>query len=220
MGERIWEYLDKHEYFLLIISHVAMLIFYPFVIDSPHASLWMHILISLILITWLYAANTHERFVVRTFLLGLIAFILTRATYVYTDTLFLIMARNIIGLLFFCIILYNLVVDLHKIKEIDQHMIYGAVAGYLILWLIGAFVFAIIEIGLPGSFTWFVIAFPTLPNFIYYSYVSMTTLGYGDVLPVGYHAQSRSIIFTIAGQMYLAVLIGMLVGKYVRGERS
>jgi hypothetical protein len=44
----------------------------------------------------------------------------------------------------------------------------------------------------------------------------MTTLWYGDILPVGYHAQSWSIILTIAWQMYLAILVGMLVGKYVR----
>jgi hypothetical protein len=216
MKEKLLAYLDEHEYFLLIASHVTMLIFYPFVIDSPHALLWMHVLISLILITWLYAANTHERFVIRTVLLWVIAFILTWANFLYTDTILITLMLNIVGLLFFCIILYNLIIDLHTMESINQHMIFGAVAGYLILWLIGAFVFALIEMTTPGSFTGFVWTAIGFPDFVYYSYVSMTTLGYGDIIPVGYHAQSRSVLFTIAGQMYLAILIGMLVGKYVR----
>jgi len=216
MLEKIWCYLDEHEYFLLIASHVIMLVFYPFVIETVHASLWMHLMITLILITWLYAANTHEKFVVRTFLLGLAVLVLTWMNYLFVTENLWTLALNIFWLLFFCVILYNLVIDLHQINEIDQHMIYGAVAWYLILWLIGAFVFAIIELTLPGSFSWFSWTEVWFPDFIYYSYVSMTTLGYGDIIPVWYHAQSWSILFTIAWQMYLAVLIGMLVGKYVR----
>ena len=216
MLERIWDYLDDHEYFLLITSHVIMLVFYPFVIDTMHASLWMHLMISLILITWLYAANNHKRFMVRTVLLWAMTFLLTWVNFIFSNETLRTLALNVVWLLFFCIILYNLVIDLHKIEDINQHMIYGAVAGYLILWLIWAFVFAIIELTMPWSFAWFTQEVASFPDFIYYSYVSMTTLGYGDVLPVGYHAQSWSIIFTISWQMYLAVLVGMLVGKYVR----
>jgi hypothetical protein len=130
-----------------------MLIFYPFVVNTADAMLWMHILISIILITGLYAANSHERFVVKTFLLGIVTLVLTWATFVYADAQWLVIALNAVGLLFFCIILYNLVMDLHQMEDIDKHMIFGAVAGYLILGLIGAFVFALIEITVPGSFT-------------------------------------------------------------------
>ena len=87
---------------------------------------------------------------------------------------------------------------MHNIEQVDQHMVFGAVAGYLLVGLIGAFVFAIIELTTPGSFSGFHNISVSFPDFIYYSYVSMTTLGYGDILPISYHAQSRSIMFTIA----------------------
>lgn len=215
MGEVILKYLDDHEYFFLLSSHVVMLIFYPFVMGSEHPSLWIHILISIILITWLYAANSHERFMVRTMILGVFALVLTWVNFLF-DAFYITLLLNIIWLLFFAIILYNLVINLHNIDEINKHVVFGAMAGYLVLWLIGAFVFAIIELTLPGSFSGFHTLLVSFPDFIYYSYVSMTTLGYGDILPIGYHAQSWSIMFTIAGQIYLAVLIGMIVGKYVR----
>lgn len=215
MVEKIRDYLDAHEYFLLITSHIMMLIFYPFVMESIHPALWVHILISLILVTGLYAANSHRKFVVRTMLLGVFALVLTWVNFLFDDIIITLLL-NVVGLLFFLVIIYNLIINLHSIDEINQHMMFGAIAGYLILGLIGAFVFAIIEITVPGSFSGFHGVAASFPDFIYYSYVSMTTLGYGDILPISYHAQSWSIMFTIAGQIYLAVLIGMIVGKYVR----
>lgn len=212
----VWEFLDNHEYFLMIFSHVLMLVVYPFLVDTLYAELGMRVLISLILITWLYAAHSHHKFVLSTLLLGVTSFVLTWLSYAYASEFFLSFAVYLMWLLFFCVILYNLIMDLHTMRNIDQHMIFGAIAGYLIVWLIGAFVFALIELLVPGSFTWFMQDIYVLPDFIYYSYVSITTLWYGDIIPIWYHAQSWSIIFTLWGQMYLAVLIGMLVGKYVK----
>jgi hypothetical protein len=49
---------------------------------------------------------------------------------------------------------------------------------------------------------------------IYYSFVTMTTLGYGDLLPLREESRSLSILLSILGPMYVAILIAMLVGKY------
>ena len=54
-------------------------------------------------------------------------------------------------------------------------------------------------------------------DFIYYSFVTMTTLGYGDITPLKSLARSLSIFFSVAGQLYLAFIIATLVGKYLGG---
>lgn len=214
--DNIGDYLDSHEYFLLVASHVMMLVFYPFTVTNNWSWLRLHLLITLVLVTGLYAAHSHKRFFVRTLLLWAVVVLLTRVNYVFVDTQIIALMQHSFGLLFFCVIMYNLVTTLHKMKEVDQHMIFGGIAGYLILWLIGAFVFTIIEICIPGSFSWFAVEHVSFTDFMYYSYVSMTTLWFGDVLPISYHAQSWSIFFTLSGQLYLAILIGMVVGKYIR----
>jgi hypothetical protein len=48
----------------------------------------------------------------------------------------------------------------------------------------------------------------------------MTTLGYGDVLPVQSWAKSMAILFSTSGQIYLAVIIAMLVGKYAGKKKA
>jgi voltage-gated potassium channel Kch len=49
----------------------------------------------------------------------------------------------------------------------------------------------------------------------YYSYVTMTTLGYGDIVPVSQIARASAVFFSLIGQIYLAVVIALIVGKYV-----
>jgi len=52
-------------------------------------------------------------------------------------------------------------------------------------------------------------------DFIYFSFVTITTLGYGDILPVSHLARSLAIMFSVTGQLYLTMIIAMLVGKYL-----
>jgi len=52
-------------------------------------------------------------------------------------------------------------------------------------------------------------------DFLYYSYTTLTTLGYGDIVPVTSQARSVSIVEAIIGVMYLAIIISRLVGLYI-----
>jgi len=56
-------------------------------------------------------------------------------------------------------------------------------------------------------------------DLLYYSYVTLSTLGYGDVTPVSRAAQSLAYLEAISGVMYVAVLVAALVGSY-RGKRD
>ena len=57
--------------------------------------------------------------------------------------------------------------------------------------------------------------FSSQADFIYFSFVTITTLGYGDILPVSHLARSLAIMFSVTGQLYLTMIIAMLVGKYL-----
>jgi voltage-gated potassium channel Kch len=55
-------------------------------------------------------------------------------------------------------------------------------------------------------------------NFIYYSFVTLTTLGYGDIVPVSPHARALSSLEAVIGQLFIAVLIARLVGMHIVHE--
>jgi voltage-gated potassium channel Kch len=52
-------------------------------------------------------------------------------------------------------------------------------------------------------------------SYFYYGFVTLTTLGYGDVVPLTPAARSLSIFTSITGQMYVAIIIALIVSKYL-----
>ena len=117
------------------------------------------------------------------------------------------------SILFFAFTIILILSSLFREYEITLDVIYGAVAVYLLMALMWAFMFDVIETLRPGSYQ--ITADPlhgTRVHFIYYSFVTITTVGYGDILPVSLTARAFSIVEMIVGQIYLIVLIARLVG--------
>ena len=106
--------------------------------------------------------------------------------------------------------------------EISTNRLVGAICVYLLLGVIWAVGYARINLVSPGSFAGF------LPmdelgwdsEWLYFSFVTMTTLGYGDILPVSAAARGLAYMQAIVGQFYIAILVAGLVSAYVsnRGE--
>jgi voltage-gated potassium channel len=61
---------------------------------------------------------------------------------------------------------------------------------------------------------------PEFYDYVYFSFVTLTTLGYGDVTPISHLARSISILIALSGQMYMTILIALLVGKFLARSRE
>lgn len=97
---------------------------------------------------------------------------------------------------------------------IDVNRLLGAVSIYLLLGLIWAIVYAgILEFD-PNAFNGDVDGpwLETIPEFVYFSFVSLTTLGYGDISPATPIARFVVYLEAILGQLYLAIMVAGLVG--------
>jgi hypothetical protein len=103
--------------------------------------------------------------------------------------------------------------------NIDSERIFAALNVYLMIGLICGVVFSIFEEQWPGSFaihSSFVHGSKNvlLEHGIYFSYVTLGTLGYGDIIPISGPARALAVVEAIGGQMYLAVVVARLVGLY------
>jgi len=102
-------------------------------------------------------------------------------------------------------------------SDISANRLVGAVCVYLLLGVIWAMVYTIIEMVSPGSFA----GFSPMDDlgwdseWLYFSFVTMTTLGYGDILPLSATARGFAYMQAVVGQFYIAVLVAGLVGAYV-----
>jgi len=107
--------------------------------------------------------------------------------------------------------------------DITLNRLAGAICVYLLLGTIWAMAYTLVNTLFPGSFTGFtpMDGHGWNSEWLYFSFVTMTTLGYGDVLPVSATARGLAYMQAVVGQFYIAVLVAGLVGAYVskRTER-
>ena len=97
---------------------------------------------------------------------------------------------------------------------IDTNKIVGAICIYLLMGLIWALAYLLIAQATPGAFNG-LDQLPWYQNFAdvsYYSYVTLTTLGYGDISPVAPVARFLVYMEAIVGVFYMAILVASLVG--------
>ncbi|MEM8570577.1 MAG: potassium channel family protein [Pseudomonadota bacterium] len=118
------------------------------------------------------------------------------------------------GLLVLCS-LYGTFAYLMTARRSDLEVLLGAIYGYLVLAMAWALLFLQIEASRPGSFSVPLNADPW-STFLYYSIVTLTTLGYGDVTPVSNLARLAAGFESIIGVLYIAVLVGSIIGSYQR----
>ena len=101
--------------------------------------------------------------------------------------------------------------------RMDLNRMLGGICAYLLLGIVISILNMFIYRFIPGSFKGIAdaAADSSSINLLYYSFVTMTTLGYGDITPAGPIARVLAYLASIAGQFYIAILVGTLVGMYL-----
>ena len=132
-------------------------------------------------------------------------------------------AANLIDLLFLILVVAAILAHVFSSRRITRETIAGAICAYLLIGAMWANVFSIVENVTPGSFADNSIEADAASGpepirdqanrFTYFSFVTLTTLGYGDITPLTQPAKNLAALEAIFGQLYLAVLIARLVGQ-------
>ena len=123
-------------------------------------------------------------------------------------------ASMIIGVIFTAIVIVHTLTFIIKSETVVKEVIYAAVVVYLLMAQVWAFIYLILYLIDPASFN-----VPQgqmdLWTFEYFSFVTISTLGYGDITPLTKVAKAFSMLEAIVGQLYLVVVIAWFVGMRV-----
>lgn len=120
------------------------------------------------------------------------------------------------GLLFYGVVAYELLVDiLSKESRVNMDLINGAISVYLLIAICFAHFYALIFSLDPSAFRGIEAEFVTANHFTYFSFVTLTTLGYGDITPLTNVSANFAILEATVGQLYLTVLVARLVGMHI-----
>lgn len=111
-------------------------------------------------------------------------------------------------------------VHIVKENEVTIELVMAAACAYILLGLVWAYAYFFLEIFHPNSFKASEQLGDDLWDFYYYSFVTLTTMGYGDILSVTRSARALSILEAITGQLYLAIMISWLVGIHASQSKN
>jgi len=201
-------------FLFLLISVVLMFALRPFLEDFIRIHYLMDIFFFVIFLSAVYAVSQKRSTFIIALVMALLLEILIWLSHLTDISSFRIIG-NILTILFTGYTATIILSYLFTEDEITGDVIMGAICVYFLIGLAWAFIFFTLELLQPGSFQMPQGQGIDLTHFSYYSYVTLTTLGYGDITPISTQARSLALLEAIMGQLYLAILVARLVGIHI-----
>jgi hypothetical protein len=124
-----------------------------------------------------------------------------------------------LSVLFFLLVVFSLIRQIALAKDVSAGVILGSLTGYLLIGIVySLFIFFIIRT-VPGAYSSQMgeiiqgAHFDASPPF-YYTFITISSTGYGDIVPLKPISRSLATMMAVSGQFYIAVIVALLVGKF------
>ena len=201
-------------YSLLLLALIMLFILRPFLEGFFKVSFILDLFLSFVLFSGVFAVCQNKLHLIISTVIASLSFGVWWRLY-FTVNPALEFLSAIMGIIFFFHIAITIFVDIFRKKEATINVILGAMCAYFMIGFGWGFIYRLVELITPGSFQIATVNEITFSDYSYYSFVTLTTLGYGDITPLTHVTQMLSVFEAAIGQFYLAVLIAGLVGKYI-----
>jgi voltage-gated potassium channel len=208
----------------LLVALFLFFLLHTFLAGHPLTGYFLPALLLVTLVSNIRAFGDNRMVSLVASVLGLATLTLRWAMYVSDSHLLQIIGEGV-GALFFAFIAVVILAAVLQEQTVTGDTISGALCVYLLIGLVWAFLFILVESVHPGSFqlgegaktaadTTHPPSTP-LSHFLYFSFTTLSTVAYGDILPLTAPARGLAALEGIIGQFYLAVLVARFVGLYI-----
>lgn len=117
---------------------------------------------------------------------------------------------------FFIFVITFLVRFIYRSGTVNLNVLITSINIYLLAGIIGASLALVCYRVYPDAYNFPVyIQRPDFVTFLYYSYITMSTVGYGDITPRIQETQTLAYFLSVSGQLYVAIIIALLIGKFL-----
>lgn len=220
MKRYIQSYLEWHikdRFYYLLISIALFIAIPPFTYKFWFGDISVYALLSFIIISCVLILFDNSKYSSYGIALLILALFITWFTLNPTlgEFILVVAIKQSLLLVLFVFTALKVIRTVFKQKKVNAKVIAASVGAYLLFGLAGAMLFGVVQVFYPTSFE-INFNYGGGYNLVYYSFVTLSTLGYGDITPHSPQGQAAAIIVSITGQLYLAILMAMLVGKFLK----
>ncbi|WP_296325197.1 ion channel [Winogradskyella sp.] len=131
-----------------------------------------------------------------------------------------ILIRLSIYFIFYITVAWNIIKQVWQAERVTKNVIMGLMSGYISLGFLAFFLFMSIELTNPGAFVGALMETNDITlksdGILYYAYITLLTIGYGEIVPTIPVAQKAAILVGLMGQFYLVIITAVVVEKYIK----
>ena len=206
---------SQSRFLILLVLILLTIVLTPFLDDFIETRILMDFFLTVIFIAIILAIRSkHSQLIIASFLA--VPLILSTWSFYFVELRSISLMTRIFGALFFGFSVINILHIVVQSEEVTKETIFAAIVAYLLIAMMWAFLYMILELMIPGSFVFPDKSFRAeTMQFEYFSFVTITTLGYGDIIPLSNKASALALLEALIGQVYLVVLVAWLVGMHV-----
>ncbi len=199
----------KSRFIYIIFAIILVLLVNPFIRPlGLIGHLFSTLLLSMIPLASAYALTEDRKKAIIVLLIAAPFVILDGLNVFFTNRPLMIVAYSFGTILYFYIVIL-LVKNLLSIRVITADLIFCAISIYLLIGVMWAGIYIVLDGISPGSFS-------ETTDLLYFSFVTLTTVGFGDVAPLSVLSRRLAVFEAAMGNVYMAVIIAMIVGRYMQ----
>jgi drug/metabolite transporter (DMT)-like permease len=124
----------------------------------------------------------------------------------------------VIYFLYFVLISVKVYTKIFKTDRVSADMLSILICGFILLCLTNAIIFITIEINFPHSYSHIVNDHHRFDDLVYFSFTTVLTIGYGDILPLTLLARRSVMLAGLTGHLYTVLVTGIIIGKYLQNK--
>lgn len=204
-------------------SLVLLIIAYPYLETEIIGQVAMTVITILVMVSLIIAVSDTRRSIIIALCLAVPWFVTLMINFPLFEAQRGIVVRKeiVFAVLLFLYTTVTIFMHLLKSREVTSEILFASVCVYLLIGLTWAALYIFIDLVYPHSFidVGDNIAI-TAPRFLFFSYITLTTVGYGTMTPVSDPARSLALLEAIIGQLYLAILVARLVGLHISKPKA
>lgn len=204
---------------IILLLALSMMIFVVPVLQLRDHQI-TKVLLGIVVVAGLFATDFSRTAFRMLFAIGAVVILVTLLSFFFVDSEELAAIALILNTLFFIIVTGALVAYVATAEEVYGSTLICAINSYLLIGLSLSLVFLIMDMTIPDSFTQVDSTKGSYPTFIYFGFVTLSTLGYGDITPDSPLARSFSIFTALFGQLYLVTIMAIIIGKLLNSKKS
>jgi hypothetical protein len=209
----------RRRFVILLVLLLALILITPLVEGFVKLHIIWNIFLTGIFVSAVYAVSEQKRRAYIASLLALPMLVSVWSGY-FVQSNSVVIVGTLCGVVFFAYMIVNISLFIYKQDEVTRDLITGAAVVYLLMAMMWVFIYKVVETAHPGSFTISTTQIYDQMRFIYFSLVTITTLGYGDIVPTTSLARSLATLEAVVGQLYLVTTVAWLVGVRVTQSRE